>query len=164
LYIKKSYPCVDCDYVFESGGHGCAYVMKAESFLTFCDVIKRNPDKSTDIDQHDWLLYTFARSRGLLRVIDSYPSMKNSQYAANDFGVEAGFKSKINRLCKVSNGWYREQISLHFRRLGIPTRICMDDRWLTFSESKIIPSAKKRQRDTSHFLCHQYILRRIYGS
>lgn len=56
------------------------------------------------VGYHDWLIYAFARANNYAWVIDDWPSMQYLQYASNQIGVNAGWRSFWLRVRKMLRG------------------------------------------------------------
>jgi rhamnosyltransferase len=108
-YIKKSYPQRSFDYLFESAGPGCTYVLKVSVLIAYSRFIKLNKKLVNDINRHDWTLYAFVRSKQYKWFIDSEPFMFYRQHSNNAEGVNLGFKAIKNRIMSINNGTYRKK-------------------------------------------------------
>lgn len=88
--IKKSQPQKKWDFLFESPGPGCTFVMSAKfvSQLQLC--VKQNWADLQQFDYHDWFVYAFARSNGFNWIIDEQPGILYRQHASNVVGANAG--------------------------------------------------------------------------
>jgi rhamnosyltransferase len=107
--VNKASPQRTWDYLFESAGPGCTYVLHS-SLATPLQQLVRDADKSLPrVDYHDWLTYAFARSHNYPWVIDSWSSMQYRQHAHNQIGVNSGWRSFWLRVRKILNGYGFEQ-------------------------------------------------------
>lgn len=107
--VNKAWPQRTWDFLFESAGPGCTYVLHSSLALPLQQLV-RNADKSVlRVDYHDWLTYAFARSHNYPWVIDSWSSMQYRQHAHNQIGVNAGWRSFWLRARKILNGYGFEQ-------------------------------------------------------
>ncbi len=110
--LDKSQPQRKYDYLFESAGPGCTFLMSKELVSRLQSVLN-NPDfQAGQVTLHDWLSYAVARSMGLKWVIDAKPSIRYRQHGNNVVGANVSLKAKLARLKKMRNGWYREQVFL----------------------------------------------------
>lgn len=108
--IDKSQPQRELDFLFESAGPGCTFLMKP---WLVNEVKKLLVDSSSDASQvalHDWLVYAVCRASGRKWLIDPTPSMQYRQHGKNVVGANSGLKAKLTRLKKISNGWYRREV------------------------------------------------------
>ena len=109
--IDKSQPQKSYDFLFESAGPGCTFLMtpwlagEVRSQLT-------NNSGARDVTMHDWLVYSICRSHGKTWVIDAVPSMQYRQHQNNVIGANAGLRAVLARLNKINNGWYRHEVAL----------------------------------------------------
>lgn len=103
--VNKAWPQRTCDYLFESGGPGCTYVMHRGLALALQELVRRSGSGLSDIDYHDWLAYAFARSHNYPWAIDDWSSIEYRQHANNQIGVNAGWRSFWLRVRKVLSGY-----------------------------------------------------------
>lgn len=109
LLINKAWPQRTWDYLFESAGPGCTYVLRSSLALAMQNLV-RSADKSLlRVDYHDWLTYAFARSHNFPWVIDSWSRLQYRQHAHNQIGVNAGRRSFWLRVRKILSGYGFEQ-------------------------------------------------------
>jgi rhamnosyltransferase len=110
--VKKSYHQKKFDYIFESGGAGCTYVLKSDALGVFRKHLLSNWEQivSTASGQHDWLIYAFFRSKRFRWLIDDKPLMRYRQHDSNQVGFNSGFKAYLKRISMVRNNWYRVEV------------------------------------------------------
>lgn len=108
--IKKSFPQKKFDYWFEGPGPGCSQVLKVSVFNFFRKFVISNKKLLKSITSHDWLIYTFLRYNNFKWIISNEPKMLYNQHGNNDQGANYGLKAKINRLKKIDQGWYKNEI------------------------------------------------------
>jgi rhamnosyltransferase len=109
--ISKSQPQKIYDYLFESAGPGCTFLM-TPWLIGEVRYQLLNHEKVKDVALHDWLIYAICRAHGRLWVIDEIPSMQYRQHQANVVGVNSGLKAATARLKKIKSGWYRHEVAL----------------------------------------------------
>jgi rhamnosyltransferase len=114
--IRKSQKQRSLDFLFESAGPGCTYVMTAECAAGFKQFLARNRSSVAAVQFHDWMLYAWVRSHGFTWHIMPRPTMLYRQHDKNEYGANRGWAAFRRRLAQVRSGWYREQI-LHISRL-----------------------------------------------
>lgn len=102
--IKKDDPQTKYDYLFESPGPGCTFVLSNQLFMHVKEYISHNYSKIDELWLHDWFCYSFARFNGYQWIIDSEPGMLYRQHELNQVGANSGFKSFINRASVMFNG------------------------------------------------------------
>lgn len=106
--IKKSQKQKKFDFIFESAGPGCTFVMTrkfAENFQN--TVIKKNGSLPF---HHDWFIYAYARVKKFKWIIDNEPNLFYRQHADNQVGANKGFRQIISRVNNLKNGDYKTQI------------------------------------------------------
>jgi len=118
-YIKKSYPQQRWDYLFESAGPGCTFVLTRLLATEIQMVLKLNQKRTMDIGLHDWFTYAFARANGYRWVIDEYASLMYRQHGRNQVGVNAGIAAVLWRAKKVLSGWGLNQARLTAELVGV---------------------------------------------
>lgn len=107
--VNKAWPQRSWDFLFESAGPGCTYVLHS-SLAKPLQQLVRNADKSLlRVEYHDWLTYAFARANNYSWVIDDWSSMQYRQHANNQIGVNTGWRSFWLRVRKILNGYGFEQ-------------------------------------------------------
>lgn len=107
--VNKAWPQRKWDFLFESAGPGCTYVLHSSLALPLQQLVRNADRKLLGVDYHDWLTYAFARSHNFPWVIDSWSSMKYRQHAHNQIGVNAGWRSFWLRVRKILNGYGFDQ-------------------------------------------------------
>lgn len=107
--VNKAWPQRTWDYLFESAGPGCTYVLHSSLAIPLQKLVRDANMNLLRVDYHDWLTYAFARSHNFPWVIDSWSSMKYRQHAHNQIGVNAGWRSFWLRVRKILNGYGFEQ-------------------------------------------------------
>jgi len=108
--IRKSQKQRSLDFLFESAGPGCTYVMTAECAAAFKQFLTHNRSGVAAVQFHDWMIYAWVRSHGFTWHIMPHPTMLYRQHGKNEYGVNRGWAAFRRRLAQVRSGWYREQI------------------------------------------------------
>ncbi|MCB5184130.1 glycosyltransferase [Methylobacillus gramineus] len=108
--IMKSQAQREFDYIFESAGPGCTFLMTPRLIGEVRTLLNHLDSPARDVSLHDWLTYAVARALGYKWVIDETPSVQYRQHANNVIGANVSFKSKWLRLKKMRDGWYRQQV------------------------------------------------------
>ena len=85
--ILKNQSQQELDYLFESAGPGCTFVMTKKLALSLQEFLKGGQFDQLD-NYHDWLIYAYARSNGFKWYIDPYPGVEYRQHNANVFGAK----------------------------------------------------------------------------
>jgi rhamnosyltransferase len=107
--VNKAWPQRTWDFMFESAGPGCTYVVHSSLGIALQELVRGANQNLLRIDYHDWLFYAYARFHNLPWVIDKWSSMEYRQHANNQIGVNAGWRSFWLRVRKILNGYGFEQ-------------------------------------------------------
>lgn len=116
--IDKAQTQQQFDYMFESAGPGCTFVLTKRVALELQLFLIINQEKCQQVALHDWFIYAFARSKGFKWFIDSESHMLYRQHADNVVGANVGFKAKFVRWKKLREGWLIKQALLIADILG----------------------------------------------
>jgi rhamnosyltransferase len=108
--IRKSQKQRSLDFLFESAGPGCTYVMTVPCATAFKEFLARNRSAVAAVQFHDWLIYAWVRAHGFTWYIVPRPTMLYRQHDRNEYGANSGWAAFRRRLAQVRSGWYREQI------------------------------------------------------
>lgn len=109
--IKKSQSQKKWDYIFETPGPGCSFVMTS----TFIHYLQSQlKDDVLNFPYHDWLIYALARHANYSWIIDDAPNLFYRQHQQNYMGANFGFQSRLKRLNRILFGeYYKELIILY---------------------------------------------------
>lgn len=113
--INKSQPQRHWDFIFESAGPGCTYVLSCKLMSRIKAHMVEIWDLLQEVSLHDWYCYAFARAKGYRWFIDPEPSMHYRQHTQNQVGVNVGFMAHFNRFKNITNGWWLTQVMLMVR-------------------------------------------------
>lgn len=102
--VKKDCSQTEYDYIFESSGPGCTFVMTRKLALAIKQSLIDNKSEIKNIWLHDWYCYAFARSRNFKWFIDSKPTMAYRQHGGNEVGANSGWKSFKARVVSILSG------------------------------------------------------------
>lgn len=108
--IVKSQPLKKLDYLFESAGPGCTFLMTPWLINEVSVQLKDESSVAKDVVSHDWLAYAVCRAHSRKWVIDNAPSVRYRQHQNNVVGANSGFKAKLVRLKKLKKNWYRSEV------------------------------------------------------
>jgi rhamnosyltransferase len=109
--IIKSQPQQTYDFLFESAGPGCTFLMTPWLVNKIKDQLLSN-EVAKEVAMHDWLTYAVCRANEKRWIIDAIPSMRYRQHQHNVIGANAGFRSILARLKKINDRWYRHEVAL----------------------------------------------------
>lgn len=119
--INKAQPQQKYDYMFESAGPGCTFVLTKKLAVNLKEFLSINQEKSKSVALHDWFIYAYARSRGYSWFIDKEPYVNYRQHDKNVVGANIGIKAKLDRWKKMREGWHIRQAILIAEILGYST-------------------------------------------
>jgi len=156
--IEKSQPQRPLDFIFESAGPGCSFLMTRKLAEKVREKILNQQSVAASVALHDWLTYAVCRANNGKWVIDSKPTVNYRQHDGNVFGANKGFVAKWGRLKMLRSGWYRNEvikickvctdISKQPIFVDIADRLCrmsrMDRLWLLRHVGKFRRSLKDR--------------------
>ncbi len=117
--IKKSQPQKIFDFIFESAGPGCSFLMTPNLVNKVYEQLISKTSVASTIVMHDWLTYAICRAHSMKWVIDTIPTLKYRQHQNNVIGANVGLKSIPARYEKIKNGWYRGEV----RKI---CKVCLD--------------------------------------
>lgn len=107
--INKAWPQRNCDFLFESAGPGCTYVLNSNLASSVQKMVRNASNQICKVDYHDWLVYAYARTHGFRWIIDDWSSIQYRQHAHNQIGVNSGWRSFWLRVQRILNGYGFEQ-------------------------------------------------------
>lgn len=110
--IDKAQTQREFDYMFESAGPGCTFVLTQKLALHLQRFLIQNQQTCKDIALHDWFIYAFARTNGYKWVVDKQPHMQYRQHEKNVIGANVGLQAKLSRWKKLRAGWLNTQAIL----------------------------------------------------
>lgn len=108
--IDKSQPQRQLDYLFESAGPGCTFLMTPWLINTVKRLLEDASSVAREVALHDWLCYAVCRASGRTWWIDAKPSVQYRQHSQNVLGANSGTKAKLARINKLADGWYRGEV------------------------------------------------------
>lgn len=108
--IIKSQPQKELDYLFESAGPGCTFLITPWLVNKVREQLLDANSSAKDIALHDWLTYAVCRANGRSWVIDKQPSLRYRQHESNVVGANVGLRAKWSRLLKMKRHWYRHEV------------------------------------------------------
>lgn len=108
--VNKAQPQRELDYLFESAGPGCTFLMTPWLVSKVREQLLEENNPAKEVTLHDWLTYAVCRAHGHKWVIDATPSVQYRQHQFNVLGANAGFKAALARVSKFRNGWYFAEV------------------------------------------------------
>lgn len=109
--LIKSQPQRQFDYLFESAGPGCTFLLRRDAFDRITDAVRAHP-LLPEVAAHDWLFYAVARVLGISWHIDDEPTMMYRQHDENVTGANMGLTPRVKRFKQLTNGEFREQCTV----------------------------------------------------
>jgi len=109
--VRKDYPQREFDYLLESPGPGCSFLMTPELFTLVRETLRTSED-ARHVEYHDSLIYAIARGRGLRWHIDGYPSVNYRQHDDNVLGSNQGASAALERFRLIREHWLRHHATL----------------------------------------------------
>lgn len=103
------------DYLFESAGQGCTYVVRASAFQQIHLACSTHANLLDRLHYHDWLIFLLLRVQGKTWYFDAKPCMMYRQHPSNELGSRGTLSAILKRLRLIRCGWYREQIDAALR-------------------------------------------------
>ena len=109
--LVKSQPQRRFDFLFESAGPGCTFLLRRDAFDRIADAVRAHPSLP-EIAAHDWLFYAAARVLGIEWHIDDEPTMMYRQHTENVTGANMGVAPRAKRFRQLTNGDFRRQCAV----------------------------------------------------
>jgi rhamnosyltransferase len=98
------------DFMFESAGQGCTYVLTADLFARVKDFCANNATYTKSIYFHDWAIYAISRCWTIPWIFDQEATLTYRQHSANDTGARASIMGLLRRVRLLRSGWYVGQL------------------------------------------------------
>ncbi len=108
--LDKAQPQRELDFLFESAGPGCTFLMTPWLINKLREHLLDENSPAKEATLHDWLTYAVCRANGRKWIIDSVPSVKYRQHQTNVVGANVGITAKWTRLQKLKQRWYRDEV------------------------------------------------------
>jgi len=157
--IKKDYPQRRLDWLTESPGPGCTFLMTPRFVALTRQVLAEVPE-APRADFHDSLLYAIGRARGWRWHIEGEPLVDYRQHGGNVLGANRGARGAATRLGMIRAHWHRGQAIIHAiagiavadetprleleRVLALLRSTRLRDRWAL---ARLAPQLRRRPRD-----------------
>jgi rhamnosyltransferase len=105
--VKKDYPQRALDFLLESAGPGCSFLLTPRAVRLIRSVLVDPDSAANQMPAHDWLFYGVVRSAGWCWHICPEYTIEYRQHDTNAFGANKGFASKVARLGMIREHWHR---------------------------------------------------------
>jgi len=113
--IRKDYPQRRFDYLTESPGPGCTFVLTPRMAALVAEQLADDESPARDAAHHDSLIYALARGRGWSWHIDGATTLDYRQHDSNVMGANTGLRPALARLRLIRQHWHRTQAIIHAR-------------------------------------------------
>ena len=107
--IRKSYPQRRFDFLLESAGPGCTFVITPRLAAEVQRLLRDEASPAADADLHDWLVYAVCRARGWSWLIQDTPWVDYRQHGANALGANRGAAAARDRFRRIRRSWHRDE-------------------------------------------------------
>lgn len=124
VLLDKAQPQRALDFVLESAGPGCTFVLAPAAFARVRHVAITDPEVDA-APIHDWLVYAIVRAAGMRWYIDPAPLLDYRQHDANVTGANVGLGSARVRLARMRSGSFRREAAVVAR---IASRVAEGER------------------------------------
>jgi len=101
------------DYLFQSAGPGCTFVLSKAGFAFLQGYLVQHKELLSVL-AHDWLIYFIMRLNKMKWFIDTESNILYRQHSSNVAGVNTGFNAKIKRMKLLFKGWYFSDLKCLF--------------------------------------------------
>ncbi|PTB31239.1 glycosyltransferase [Photobacterium phosphoreum] len=150
ILIKKNSKQVDYDFIFESSGPGCTFVMNYKLVLNIKKSLLNNKENINKLWLHDWYCYAFSRSNDYIWHIDHQSLLLYRQHENNQVGANNGFEQISRRVKTVLSGDAFDKVMSQAEFLSIKNKpILLLKKGDFWSLIKLALMAKKCRRKIS---------------
>jgi rhamnosyltransferase len=147
--IEKSFQQVEFDYLFESPGPGCTFLLTRDLTTQIQSQLQERLREGKLLWMHDWYCYSFARFYGFSWHIDPKPMMLYRQHALNVIGANSGLIGFIRRLRTIINGDFFYNVVMQAKLIGqeqcLPIRLIHKSKRLAMFQLLLISWKCRRQ-------------------
>ena len=98
------------DFLFESAGQGCTYLLSGDFYIKARHFILQHTDEILSVRYHDWAIYALSRSWKLGWIFDEMPRLRYRQHSLNDTGARYTLDGVFKRIALLRTGWYGAQL------------------------------------------------------
>lgn len=165
--VKKDYEQVAYDYLFESPGPGCTFVLKNNLAIAIQNQIRDCANTESLPWMHDWYIYSFSRYNRYRWVIDSKELMLYRQHENNEVGANSGLVSLFNRLKIILAGDGLDKVVQQASFIGqsdlMPIKLLQDRSALSFLRLTFYSFKLRRKLSHKLFLIPLFICLSLKG-
>lgn len=117
--VDKAQPQVAWDYLFESPGPGCTFVLTQDLAVQLQQHLINLGLLAAKLTSHDWFIYAYARGQDEKWYIDDEPTLYYRQHDQNDVGVNQGLRAAISRWHIITDGSWLQQVAYTAEAIGM---------------------------------------------
>lgn len=121
--IIKSQQQRQLDFLFESAGPGCTFVLSAQLFGKLQELVQTHEEIFNRCALHDWAIYAVTRGLGYRWEILPESTMLYRQHDSNVVGARKGLRAAVKRFNLIRQGWVHGQVQAI---LDLVERCCPD--------------------------------------
>jgi rhamnosyltransferase len=110
MILRQAERLTRSDFLFESAGQGCTYVLTAGFYTKVRDFLRLSFVDTSSVHYHDWAIYALSRLWGVGWKFDPQPMLQYRQHGGNDTGARSSFSGVRKRINRIRAGWYAEQL------------------------------------------------------
>ena len=100
------------NYIVESPGPGCSFVLPSASFCVISSHVSNNISLISKIKYHDWAIYALSSHYCGSWFVDSFCSLYYRQHSNNVLGDNKSLSAKYRRLILLFGSFYVQQVQL----------------------------------------------------
>lgn len=153
--IKKDSKQVNYDYIFESSGPGCTFVMNNELASNIKNSLINNKANLNKLWLHDWYCYAFSRNNNYSWYIDNEPLLLYRQHENNQVGANNGFEQVLRRVKAVLSGDAFDKVKSQAEYLSIKDKpiilLKKGDFWSLIKLSLMARQCRRKMSDQMAF-------------
>jgi rhamnosyltransferase len=116
--IQKAQSQRRLDFIFESAGAGCTFLVTKVLVADIQNLLSVRRDDLQGVALHDWFAYALARARGYRWFTDDFVGVLYRQHATNQLGANSGWQPIVRRMRLVLSGWAMDQSALVAELIG----------------------------------------------
>lgn len=146
--VKKDYTQTKYDYLFESSGPGCTFVLSKDLANSIKGNLLEKEDLRAALWLHDWFCYSYARFNKYKWIIGSEPLMLYRQHQSNEVGANSGFKAILSRAKVILSGDAFDKVKIQASFLGqneLPIRYLRSNRRIDLIKLMLISHKCRRK-------------------
>lgn len=108
--VEKALPQRKYDYLFESPGPGCSFLLSPSAYALVRGELIVPDSVARRARYHDWLIYALVRGCDMPWFIDSEAALLYRQHSSNEVGANHGLKAAWRRLRRITQGSFHGEV------------------------------------------------------